>query len=192
MRFFIISALFFLIACADQNDSVEDTSETIEEPFPRQYKGFYAGMSVDDFLTNLTKESYTISEEILAWVGYTDGVVAGPRYIADNGRITLTGFIQDGRMAKLKFEGMDDPFFERDVKEIFDIFGEENTKKSQKTLWQDSLKTHIDKGNDILIFTHEALSDKRWDEKMKFKEGFKKEMEENAEQKKNRDQQKYM
>ena len=52
MRFFIISALFFLIGCADQNDSAEDSSETIEEPFPRQYRNFYAGMSLEEFKTN--------------------------------------------------------------------------------------------------------------------------------------------
>ncbi|NOQ71776.1 MAG: hypothetical protein GQ574_07240 [Crocinitomix sp.] len=173
MKLFFIFALILMTSCATENDQVEDTSEIAPVPFPRNYKSFYAGMSVDELFVNAKEENFYLTGECSKWTRLYDGEIIGPKLILESGSVILTAYPIDGRIARLEFDGDNDPFFHGDLTDIYENFGGYKKNGSKRTFSQDSLKTHIDKSRDVLELTHNSLWGKWMDSETEFMENLK-------------------
>lgn len=158
MRIFIISILFLMAGCVGQDENPGDSEEATETPFPRHYKGFYAGMTLKEFNKNAFAEDYFITSEVSKWVKYNyNGVIKGPQICAEHGSIVLVAYVVSNQIARLEFDGDNDPFFATELDDIANSFSTDSRNKSERTFFQDSLKTHVNRNSDELILTHSTL-----------------------------------
>ena len=177
MRIFIISMLFLTIGCVEQDDKSVNSEEAPETPFPRKYEGFYAGITLKEFDKNAFAENYYITSEIPKWVKYNyNGVIKGPQICAEHGSILLVAYVESNRIARLEFDGDNDPFFAVELEDIANNFSTDSRNKSERTFFQDTLKTHVNTNSDRLILTHSTLWSKWEDGEEAFNEEIKAEV----------------
>ncbi len=177
MRIFIISMLFLMVGCVGQDEKSVDSEEVTETPFPRQYKGFYAGMTLKEFNKNAFAEDYFITSEVSKWVKYNyNGVIKGPQICAEHGSIVLVAYVVSNQIARLEFDGDNDPFFATELDDIANSFSTDSRNKSERTFFQDSLKTHVNRNSDELILTHSTLWSEWKDDEEAFNEEIKTEI----------------
>ena len=174
MRILILSILFLMLGYSEDVEKPFVTEATTETLFPRQYNGFYAGMTLKEFNKNAYAEDYFITSEVPEWVKYSySGVIKGPQVCAEHGPILLEAYIESNRIARLEFTGGKDPFFAIELEYIANTFSTDSGNKSERTFYQDSLKTHVNTNSDELILTHATICSQWKDSEKMFNEEIK-------------------
>ncbi|MFT5819346.1 MAG: hypothetical protein ACI8ZM_000569 [Crocinitomix sp.] len=159
MKYFIFILIpFVLFSCAGSISSEANNTEE-KKPFPKKYKGFYAGMSVQEFNDIAYDGRFTILSERKDWTTNIENRVVKPGLTIYLDGVEFTADFWESQVAKITMEGKNIPEFKLDLQEIADNFDNAKGSGRQLSYYDNDIKTSVNLSDGILKLTKFSLND---------------------------------